>query len=297
MISCLRCCSSARLWLAMSWFCCCRFFASCRARGGSPLVGGWNAALSGFRALPGTVPSAGKTASPSAGSTTWGRPSRECRPAGDVVRGGPTPGCRWARLPLAPRYLSTSSWEWAKVQCTPRGQEPLWARSRQRLVLYLPWGGASGPGLPPRPPKEPRKPTRPCTTAWAASTLWPTSSQDASGLGSSAASSSRCGLSRDRLPGSPVRCSAITSSWTLWPNDCGLCSLSMMDCMCDLWAVSPYSREDHCSGAMRRPASVAICTIWASCSLRSASYVQNSSLSCISDESPSRFDTLKHEAL
>lgn len=45
--------------------------------------------------------------------------------------------------------------------------------------------------------------------------------------------------------------------------------------MCDLWSMSPYSSEDHWSGRMRNPASVAICTICASCSFRSASYVRN----------------------
>lgn len=68
-------------------------------------------------------------------------------------------------------------------------------------------------------------------------------------------------------------------------------TLSMMDCICDLWTRSPYSREDHCSGEIRRPASMAMWTIWASCSLLRASYVRNSSFSCISEESSSRLVT------
>lgn len=38
-------------------------------------------------------------------------------------------------------------------------------------------------------------------------------------------------------------------------------TLSIMDCMCDLWTRSPYKREDHCSGEIRRPASMAMWTI------------------------------------
>ena len=53
------------------------------------------------------------------------------------------------------------------------------------------------------------------------------------------------------------------------------CTLSIMDCMWDLWSRSPYSNDDHWSGRIRSPASVAICTICASCSFRSASYVRN----------------------
>lgn len=68
-------------------------------------------------------------------------------------------------------------------------------------------------------------------------------------------------------------------------------TLSMMDCICDLWTRSPYNREDHCSGEIRRPASIAMWTICASCSLLRASYVRNSSLSCIREESSSRFVT------
>lgn len=48
-------------------------------------------------------------------------------------------------------------------------------------------------------------------------------------------------------------------------------TLSMIDCMCDLWDWSPYNREDHWSGAMRSPPSMAIWTIWESCSRRRAS--------------------------
>lgn len=72
-------------------------------------------------------------------------------------------------------------------------------------------------------------------------------------------------------------------------------TLSMMDCMCDLWARSPYSRDDHCSGEMRSPASMAMWTIWASCSRLNASYVRNSSFSCISEESSSRFVTWRDD--
>ena len=39
------------------------------------------------------------------------------------------------------------------------------------------------------------------------------------------------GRSRDKLPGSPVRWRAMTSSLTLCAKDCGVCSLSMMLCM------------------------------------------------------------------
>lgn len=44
------------------------------------------------------------------------------------------------------------------------------------------------------------------------------------GLGSTLASNSRWGLSRLRLAGSPVLCSAMVSSCTLWANDAGVCS-------------------------------------------------------------------------
>ncbi len=151
------------------------------------------------------------------------------------------------------------------------------------------------------------------------------------GLGSMLASNSRWDLSWLRLAGSPVLCSAMVSSCTLWANDAGVCSwktnghilfihywnitrlvafervnsqavqtdgcytLSMMDCMWDLCDWSPYSREDHWSGAMRRPPSIAIWTIWESCSRRSASYVRNSSFNCISEESSSRLVTYDTE--
>ena len=68
-------------------------------------------------------------------------------------------------------------------------------------------------------------------------------------------------------------------------------TLSMIDCIWDLWVESPYSREDHWSGAILSPASMAICTIWESCSRLRASYVRNSSFSCISEDSSSRFVT------
>lgn len=44
------------------------------------------------------------------------------------------------------------------------------------------------------------------------------------GLGSMLASSSKWGLSRFRLAGSPVLCSAIVSSCTLCANDAGVCN-------------------------------------------------------------------------
>lgn len=149
------------------------------------------------------------------------------------------------------------------------------------------------------------------------------------GLGSMLARSSRWGRSLLRLAGSPVLCSAMVSSWTLWAKDAGVCSyvgntkknvqvsygyliwdcvlckelrkktksmqclthqiyqdipvktymhktktmhtLSIIDCICDLWDWSPYNREDHWSGAMRSPPSIAIWTIWESCSRRRAS--------------------------
>lgn len=78
---------------------------------------------------------------------------------------------------------------------------------------------------------------------------------------------------------------------TDWAKDCGFCNLSMILCIWDFRLASPYSSELHWSGAIRRPASVAISTICASCSRRNDSYVRNSSFSCIRDESPSRFDT------
>lgn len=71
----------------------------------------------------------------------------------------------------------------------------------------------------------------------------------------------------------------------------------MMLCMWLLCAVSPYSSALHWSGAMRSPASVAICTICASCSRRSDSYVRNSSFSCMRDESHSRFDTYEAQQI
>ena len=49
-------------------------------------------------------------------------------------------------------------------------------------------------------------------------------SESLPGLGSMFASSSRWGRSLLRLAGSPVLCSAIVSSWTLWAKDAGVCS-------------------------------------------------------------------------
>ena len=48
-------------------------------------------------------------------------------------------------------------------------------------------------------------------------------------------------------------------------------TLSMTDCMSDFLLGLPYSRVDHCSGLILRPASMAILMIWASCSRRSDS--------------------------
>jgi len=117
------------------------------------------------------------------------------------------------------RYLSSSSSEWAKVQLAPRGHPPR-SKSRHRLVLYLipcdPWTGSDClPAVPRFPPCDDTKSMRPRTTIRAASSADSHSAHagaDASGLGSSAASSSRLGRRFDKLWGSPVRCNAITSS-------------------------------------------------------------------------------------
>ena len=76
-----------------------------------------------------------------------------------------------------------------------------------------------------------------------------------------AAKWSKWGRKAVNWPGSPVRCKAMTSSWTDWTKLWGVCNLSMIDCMWDLWTGSPYNSEDHWSGAIRSPASVAIWTI------------------------------------
>lgn len=44
------------------------------------------------------------------------------------------------------------------------------------------------------------------------------------GEGSTLARNSRCGRNLCKLHGSPVLCSAITNSLTLWEKDCGVCN-------------------------------------------------------------------------